>query len=506
MDNNDNLNSHEQIIIRIGNTCNYKCIFCNVTQENEKEISYKESYTSLIRQFHEKIKTSYISSLYVTISGGEPTLFKKEVYFLVKYINKFCTKNNINIGTIDMQTNATMFDKKFLLWLLKNNVNDFLISFHTIDKKSFNELLGVDYNKYFLKVVENIKLVKSMGFRFTINVIINKINKDNFIETIKFIIKEFQKPDIEIGVVQPNGYGKINFQKLYVSFEEIHYIYNYSLFYVKKNNISINSHFCGIPLCYIDKNKFSVEYNTNLDFRKRLFFDDKFSISNLNDNSKYQESDCRKCLYNNVCSGLWHNYIGKQKLKPIFYKIDFFGDFIKNTNSIKILSKEINLKKIYDSNIRHLIIPTSIGNNNFIQKLIKDSTKIGFYKISLLVNTKFKFDKEILKTGLGNIQINIEDVSDTLLDEIINFSNKYKPQFFIDIDIFITKYDQNLLQKIKDILDKYNNLNFIKLFFIYNFNNKDIFGYKDLIINEKNGNIYTINFLRQHLYNYNKYE
>jgi hypothetical protein len=93
-----------------------------------------------------------------------------------------------------------------------------------------------------------------------------------------------------------------------------------------------------------------------------------------------------------------------------------------------------------------------------------------------------------------------------MLNEIIKFSNKYKPQFTIDIDICVKKYDFTLLLFIENIFKKYNSIDYIKIFFIYDFKNKEIFLYKDFIQKNKYNNIYTVNFLKKYLYKTNNYE
>jgi hypothetical protein len=53
------------------------------------------------------------------------------------------------------------------------------------------------------------------------------------------------------------------------------------------------------------------------------------------------------------------------------------------------------LKKIYDKKIRQLLIPSIFSKENII-KISKNAIKIGFYKISLVINNNFEIDEKII--------------------------------------------------------------------------------------------------------------
>lgn len=76
----------EQLIIRVGKWCNFRCVFCNVA-ENENVLSIKSSIKEILAITFYKIKYSNFSSkeLNVTISWGEPSIFQKETLFILKF-------------------------------------------------------------------------------------------------------------------------------------------------------------------------------------------------------------------------------------------------------------------------------------------------------------------------------------------------------------------------------------------------------------------------------------
>jgi hypothetical protein len=117
-----------------------------------------------------------------------------------------------------------------------------------------------------------------------------------------------------------------------------------------------------------------------------------------------------------------------------------------------------------------LIINTSIiSNKKNIFSIIKQATLLGFYDISILVDSKTSImkDKLLFKTGITNIQIDIVELDIKFVEELLVFSKKYSPQFRIDLDIFIYNYSKESLNKLEKIKSYLPN-NFISLFFIYN--------------------------------------
>ena len=67
---------------------------------------------------------------------------------------------------------------------------------------------------------------------------------------------------------------------------------------------------------------------------------------------------------------------------------------------------------------------------------------MGFYKVTLFIDSDFDFDPELLQTGVGNIQVNIERITPSMIHAVLEFSKKYSPQFRIDLDISVTTADK----------------------------------------------------------------
>lgn len=425
----------DQLIVRVGKACNFKCNFCNVS-DNEKTVKLRENINDIVRNFHYKLKYSSIKKwweLTVTISGWEPSLFKKETIFALKYIKKVLEKLEIT-PYFEIQTNASLIDEKFAKDLYENGVNLALVSFHMIDEKIFEKVIQIPY-KNFYKIIDGINTLHNAGIDIYTNTILSNENKNNFFETLKFIEKKF--PFIEtfnIWMIQPHWEAFKIIEKVYPRYKEVISEYNKSLFYLRNKKKRVSSHFVWPPACYLWHLQEWLEFWDNILFRKNYNFSEKYLINNINDKNKIQTKDCKKCLYNNICSGIWKEYVWLQKLKPVNYIIDKNYNFDKNNFAYKLQNKNENLKKIYDWNFRQIIIKTSLWNENEIYEILKSATKIWFYKISLLLDSDFEIKKDIVYTWVSNIQCKKEQISSEILYFIKNFSTKNSPQFRIDID------------------------------------------------------------------------
>lgn len=493
--------SSEQIIVRLWKWCNFKCIFCNVW-ENENRLKIKESCKDIVvkinyKLFHSSIKDWDIVNF--SISWWEPTIFKRELLFSLKYISEISKKKKI-IPNIDIQTNWYNIDLKYAEQLFSNWVKNCLVSFHTIDKEVYEDIIWVSYD-HFKNTVEWIKNLHKSWMIVYLNIILNKKNADNFLDTLHYIIKQFPFiSDINIWIFQPHWYAYDNFKELFISYKEIQSIYNKGISLLFLNWKLPISHYVGLPICYLDVVRISVEYNENLNFRKKLLKLKNHFINNVNDLNKKQTNQCIRCLYNNVCSWIWNEYIWIQELKPLYRVTDFFNNFFKNDFAIKLNKHNDDLRKIYTSGIRQIILNTSIGTKNQIFEIAKKATIMWFYDITLYIENKIdlKEPEKLFKSGISNIQVNIKDIDLLFIEKLLEFSNIYSPQFRIDLDLFVDEYSEDNIKKLEKIWLIIPS-NFISIYFIYNWKNKDIYKYDGFLLHFEDfkDNIFTVNYKKR---------
>ncbi|MGO5439250.1 radical SAM protein [Megamonas funiformis] len=149
------------IFFEITNLCNHRCIHCCKQWEDNSEIR-TASYETL-----DKIVDTPKSHL--TISGGEPSLVKDKVFYLLEHEQK-----NISINT-----NLTYWTKDDIDYFNSSSKISLNISVVSLQKDIYRKIVQADTYDKFLK---NLTLVNKDNF---ITMVVNNIS----LSSIKFTVK-----------------------------------------------------------------------------------------------------------------------------------------------------------------------------------------------------------------------------------------------------------------------------------------------------------------------------
>lgn len=297
-------------ILRLGLSCNEKCVFCNVVPQNTPiphKIPLAEA-KARIREFSNR------RNIELSFSGGEPTIWRKDLLHLIAYAKKK------GIKRIQIQTNATLITKDYAKAFKKAGLTSAFVSFHSHIKEINDKLTGLK-NSYEM-VLEGIKNLISEHVRVTINTVINKLNYKHFPGFVIFIKNRFEEVElISLAVMQPFGMAEKNIHLL-PRYSEIKPYIAKGISWARRNNIRIDNHYCGLPLCFWDNSNLeeSIEYNENryLRLKGNDFAPDEKVM--LVQNGKVQTSYCFNCYLKNFCNGVWKAYVdyyGSKDVKPI---------------------------------------------------------------------------------------------------------------------------------------------------------------------------------------------
>lgn len=281
-------------IINLNSKCNANCLFCAFTLDRRKEED--PNFENLIKDLKENRKRFDE----IIMSGGEPTIYKR----LPEYLDqvKACGFKNVTISTNGFMLYYPPFTKK----LIEKGVNQFVISFQTIDKNKYHAITGVkDAFKYVTKGMENIK---KYGAWIAINTVIHKLNYKKLPDTVNYLI-DFNVFNIQLAFMNPIGESVRNGKStMAVSFTEaLPYIKEcfkiaekkgYKKFFVE-----------NIPICIIEEYKEKIS-----DLRKPDVNKDYYNAC------KTKPEKCKACIYFNICDGVWEAYLKQfrdEEIKPI---------------------------------------------------------------------------------------------------------------------------------------------------------------------------------------------
>lgn len=438
----------DQLIIRVWKWCNFRCVFCNVA-ENESLLNMKSSIKEILAITFYKIKYSSFKSwtIHITISGWEPSIFQKETIFIIKFFYKYFAERNI-AATFDLQSNASNIDKRFAEMLKTVWVKQALISSHTSDEVIFEKMIWVNYKDMGPRFERGVRNLLDVWIPVTFNVILSKMNLSNYLDHLRYLITTY--PEVElynIGFVQPHGMASKNIEDLFVSYNEIKDLYNKAIAYLKFQWKRVHSHLVWLPLCHLNEWWASMEYYNNLKVAN-LKEEEQTLIQSINDTNKAHDVWCARCMNKRVCSGIWKEYIWNQAVIPHTYKI---FDNLAQPLEIK------NIRKLYSQWIRQFWINTSHHEPDEVLVYIKEIRKYWFAWISLITKWTPRYNLE--DVWWCNIQISgkFEEIYEVVknvniynawvlfqrrihVDVIINWDTPWK-----DEEIYAIPRNENIL-------------------------------------------------------------
>jgi len=441
----------EQLIIRVWKACNFRCNFCNVAA-NEAILWVKPQIKEILAQTFYRIKYSNFSSwvVNVTISWWEPSIFQIETIFVLKYFEKYFNCRNIN-ATFELQSNASNISKKFSEDLKKNKIFDVMVSNHTHDPDEYKTYIWVPYDVMWPKVHRGIRNLISSWITVSFNTILSWINAGSYLDHIKYLHKNYPEVLVyNIGFIQPHWMAQENFDKLFIQYHEVSKIYNDVVCYLKASRKKVHSHLVWLPLCYLDDWSCCMEYYHN----KSIILQWpswQTLIQSINDDNKWYDTKCNSCMVKWLCSGIWKEYIWKQKIKPIKYSQYFSNDISSKTSFYTWREKIWKIKSRW---VQQVFILDSLNHIEWIA----DLRKFWFQMITLCFN-KIPNKVDLILYASLNIQIlDFHYSMKSFLDEVVYFNSKTWVQFHIRLDIHVYNFDGSIEKLIH--LDTYQNFRF----------------------------------------------
>lgn len=152
------------IFFEITNICNHRCIHC-CKQWEDNRVNRIASFKTL-----DKIISLPKKSL--TISGGEPSLVRDKVYYLINNESK-----NITINT-----NLTGWSKQDIAFINNNDKTNFNVSVVSLKRDIYEEITkSITYDIF----IKNLNLLNNKHY---ITIVVNNINLDSVDFTIKILL------------------------------------------------------------------------------------------------------------------------------------------------------------------------------------------------------------------------------------------------------------------------------------------------------------------------------
>lgn len=279
--------------------CNNNCIMCVNSQRRQfSELSLDKIKQSLI-----KFKNGHKDTLFLIITGGEPTINKH----LIKYI-ELAVKNGFKY--IEVQTNSrNLADKKYTKELISAGANVFFVSIH-------------GHNSHTHELVTR----RKRSFIETLKGIENLVNENQFVRTNTVLLKSNIKclPGIgelisslsvkEAQISFPHAsISFLNYYSIIVPmFSEVKPLLYETIQIFLQSSVKIKVEaippcfLVGYEKCYMDyiEAKYpNFIYEPSYDEIKEEFYPFEFKIG------KVYTKKCIECDYRITCAGIYPEYL-----------------------------------------------------------------------------------------------------------------------------------------------------------------------------------------------------
>lgn len=297
--------------IKLGYSCNDKCIHCvveelrNIAQKNKNPDLKTNEYLKEIDKAIENKVTR------IVLTGGEPTI-RKDFVEIVDYIYKTNTQ-------IYLQTNGRFLSNPDVIKKIIGKIDSYIIALHG-PNQTIHELITQSENS-FNQTIQGIKNIIKVNGNICGKTVISKINHKTLLETCKLYNKLGVK---EIYLAYPHSSGNPNYlEKIAPTYSQIKQEIENCIDWAQINDINLKLE--SILPCHLSK-EYPLKYFS--DFTE---FNSQKQIKMLNQNQKSWENytktekkkdptKCQKCFYNQFCNGIWHEYIklyGFKEITPI---------------------------------------------------------------------------------------------------------------------------------------------------------------------------------------------
>jgi MoaA/NifB/PqqE/SkfB family radical SAM enzyme len=294
-----------EAFVKLDYACNQKCLFC-CTADDTVRLSFDKA-KSIVRRYALDMGYELIS-----FTGGEPCTVDY-LPDIIAYTKKLGKK-------VKLQTNAlALSDYTYAKKLIDAGIDTALISLHSHNPETHDAITQVKGS--FDKSCEGIKHLIASDVDVHLSYVVTTLNKDIY-SFLAYITKSFPKiQSFQFFLPWAIARGWKN-KSLVPRLPDIRKYLFKGFLYCQKKNIPFSTR--GIPLCYMGAFwNYASETRSLLSKKTAMIINDyeddtpKHSF----EDSNAKEPQCRLCIKNDICGGVWNTYpkIYPFDLWPIYY-------------------------------------------------------------------------------------------------------------------------------------------------------------------------------------------
>ena len=301
-------------ILRIGYTCNNKCVHCFVEY---KKTEIEDLTLNKLKELIDPLDKRTI----VVVTGGEPTL-RVDLPDILKYIKDHGNES-------DIQTNGFKFGDIEYARKLAPFIDSLTIPIHSSNMSVFDSITQVPGSGEY--TIQGLRNLKKLGVRISTQTVINQLNYRTLPETFDLI--QSILPGVGMTLTFPCATEAAYSTKVVPMLRDVR---QYVQAVFKKYAYLLHTHY--VPRCYsypynniiyfIDKSDDGSVVKPGWDYYDGNWNNIDFGV--LRDDLRVKAPVCKECIYNNDCIGVLRNYVN------LYSEADKNFDLNKDLIPIKI--------------------------------------------------------------------------------------------------------------------------------------------------------------------------
>lgn len=313
-----------------GAVCNNNCIFCMEEDRDARYVTNSATTDNVVRYILDQNRDCEE----VCFTSGEPTTNPR----LPLWVN---WAKQHGVRRISVMTNGrALAYEQYTRKLVSAGMNRFYVSIHGHTQK-LHESLTRTPNSFDQTVggLDQIAKLKRYGVDLHTSTVITKRNLPHLLDIYRFL-REHGVDQVVFNVMQANGRANTYFEQIFPRYSEIATEAEAFIAEASKHEPRVEAFFVDIPLCTTtslpDYNRGYVESYVHyepkgmthealvadIDARTTGPDNDLVQIrrADLDDAERKKRAECATCRYNNVCEGVWSNYLrrfGWNEFEPV---------------------------------------------------------------------------------------------------------------------------------------------------------------------------------------------
>ena len=283
-------------LLRLTMACNERCPFCNVPFEDYDPVTPPEG--EIARQLDAFVLSGERT---LTISGGEPTLYRRKLVALVREARER------GVPFVELQTNATLVDPGYATELAAAGLTSAFVSLLSDQPSLHDELAGLP--GAFEPCLRGIDGLLDAGVRVVLNPVTARQTEARVADYVRFVATRLPRVEsISLSAVQPHGRAKANLELL-PDYAVLARSVREARAVARERGIRLLNPYCGLPLCVgwdDDEGRARSVEAIEASEARGATFEALPGIENQGD--KEQGPPCLGCALRTRCGGAWRAY------------------------------------------------------------------------------------------------------------------------------------------------------------------------------------------------------